>query len=153
MEYNHIMVRFGELSTKGKNKKDFIRVLAHNIKHALKDYPEIKLTESADFVSGNTSTIDVLHKLSNDQISTIQNSSILCYLISHTLQENTYGDSGMSYIKYVKSYAGLDLPRVNIVVVKYNGSNTSFDSSDNETYEAYSQDNVAKILAALALLH
>ena len=35
MTYDHIMVRFGELSTKGKNKKDFIRVLANNIKNAL----------------------------------------------------------------------------------------------------------------------
>ena len=25
INYSHIMVRFGELSTKGKNKKDFIR--------------------------------------------------------------------------------------------------------------------------------
>ena len=32
------MIRFGELSTKGKNKKDFIRILFLNIKNALKDY-------------------------------------------------------------------------------------------------------------------
>lgn len=38
LEFSHIMVRFGELSTKGKNKKDFIRVLANNIKHALKEF-------------------------------------------------------------------------------------------------------------------
>jgi len=37
MTYDHIMVRFGELSTKGKNKKEFIRVLARNIKNALSD--------------------------------------------------------------------------------------------------------------------
>ena len=34
MIYDHIMVRFGELSTKGKNKTDFIRTLAKNIKNA-----------------------------------------------------------------------------------------------------------------------
>jgi len=38
MTYDHIMVRFGELSTKGKNKNDFINMLAKNIRHALKDY-------------------------------------------------------------------------------------------------------------------
>ena len=37
MTFDHIMVRFGELSTKGKNKKDFIKILAKNIKNALMD--------------------------------------------------------------------------------------------------------------------
>lgn len=41
MNYDHIMVRFGELSTKGKNKKDFIRLLGKNIKNALKEYPSL----------------------------------------------------------------------------------------------------------------
>lgn len=35
--YEIIMVRFGELSTKGKNKKDFIRTLFNNIKNNLKN--------------------------------------------------------------------------------------------------------------------
>ena len=38
VKYNYIMIRFGELSTKGKNKKDFIRILFLNIKNALKDF-------------------------------------------------------------------------------------------------------------------
>lgn len=40
MENNHkyIMVRFGELSTKGKNKKNFIKILASNIKNSLKEF-------------------------------------------------------------------------------------------------------------------
>lgn len=42
MNYTHIMVRFGELSTKGKNKKDFIRTLYFNIKNALKDFENLK---------------------------------------------------------------------------------------------------------------
>lgn len=37
MEYNTIIVRFGELSTKGKNKRDFINSLARSIRHALKE--------------------------------------------------------------------------------------------------------------------
>ena len=36
IEYNHILVRFGELSTKGKNKKDFIKRLLVNVKNALR---------------------------------------------------------------------------------------------------------------------
>ena len=34
INYDHIMVRFGELNTKGKNKKEFIRTLAVNIHNA-----------------------------------------------------------------------------------------------------------------------
>ena len=36
-----VMVRFAELSTKGKNIKDFIKKLGNNLKEALKDYKEL----------------------------------------------------------------------------------------------------------------
>ena len=48
--YDHIMIRFGELSTKGKNKKDFIHLLFNNIKHALKDYAALSLEERYDHI-------------------------------------------------------------------------------------------------------
>ncbi|MCQ2801392.1 MAG: tRNA 4-thiouridine(8) synthase ThiI [Bacilli bacterium] len=50
MIYDHIMVRFGELSTKGKNKTDFIRTLAKNIKNALADYSEIQVITQYDHI-------------------------------------------------------------------------------------------------------
>ena len=48
--YDHIMVRFGELSTKGKNKKDFIRVLADNIRHALKSFEALEIIVKYDHI-------------------------------------------------------------------------------------------------------
>ena len=36
--YDHIVVRYGELSTKGKNKKDFTKQLTQNIKKRLQDF-------------------------------------------------------------------------------------------------------------------
>jgi len=48
--YDHIMVRFGELSTKGKNKKDFIHLLYCNMKHALKDFSNLNLEERYDHI-------------------------------------------------------------------------------------------------------
>lgn len=36
--YDHIIVRYGELSTKGKNRKEFMQRLTNNIKRRLKDY-------------------------------------------------------------------------------------------------------------------
>ncbi|MGP1413939.1 MAG: tRNA uracil 4-sulfurtransferase ThiI [Bacillales bacterium] len=41
MNYNSIMVRFGELSTKGKNKKDFINSLARSIRQNLIDFKDL----------------------------------------------------------------------------------------------------------------
>ena len=50
MIYDHIMVRFGELSTKGKNKKDFIRMLANNIGNTLSEYDEIEIITKYDHI-------------------------------------------------------------------------------------------------------
>ncbi|RHW53075.1 tRNA uracil 4-sulfurtransferase ThiI [Lactobacillus bombicola] len=43
MKYTEIMVRYGELSTKGKNRKDFIGRLAGNVTRVLRDFPQIEL--------------------------------------------------------------------------------------------------------------
>ena len=50
MNYDRIMVRFGELSTKGKNKKDFIRQLGDNIKRALKPYKQLEIEVRFDHI-------------------------------------------------------------------------------------------------------
>lgn len=50
MKYDHIMVRFGELSTKGKNKKEFIRILARNIKNALRDFSNLEFIVRLDHI-------------------------------------------------------------------------------------------------------
>ena len=39
--YDHIIVRYGELSTKGKNRKEFTKQLTHNIRKRLADYPAL----------------------------------------------------------------------------------------------------------------
>lgn len=46
--YDHILVRFGELSTKGKNKKDFIKKLLTNMKHALSDFEALQYERTHD---------------------------------------------------------------------------------------------------------
>ena len=50
MKYDHIMVRFGELSTKGKNKKEFIKVLAKNIRGALSEFKDIEIISKYDHI-------------------------------------------------------------------------------------------------------
>ena len=41
VKYDTVLIRYGELSTKGKNRKDFITRLFHNVKYALRDYPDL----------------------------------------------------------------------------------------------------------------
>ncbi|MBS4976532.1 MAG: tRNA 4-thiouridine(8) synthase ThiI [Eubacterium sp.] len=48
MTYDHILVRFGELSTKGKNRKDFIKRLLTNVKNALRDFNELTYERTHD---------------------------------------------------------------------------------------------------------
>ena len=46
--YDHILVRFGELSTKGKNKKDFIKRLLINVKNALRAFDKLSYERTHD---------------------------------------------------------------------------------------------------------
>jgi len=48
MKYTEVMVRYGELSTKGKNRNVFINRLASNVKKALIDFPEVKVQANRD---------------------------------------------------------------------------------------------------------
>lgn len=48
MQYSEIMVRYGELSTKGKNRMRFINKLKHNMKHVLSIYPYVRVVADRD---------------------------------------------------------------------------------------------------------
>lgn len=50
MNQERIMVRYGELSTKGKNRKDFIDCLAKNIKRMLKKYSSLTYEVKRDHI-------------------------------------------------------------------------------------------------------
>ncbi len=61
-EYDHIVVRYGELSTKGKNRKDFIRCLSGNIKKRLADHEKLEYKTLHDglFIKLNGEDYDVI---------------------------------------------------------------------------------------------
>ncbi|GAA0484324.1 tRNA 4-thiouridine(8) synthase ThiI [Salinibacillus aidingensis] len=48
MQYDHIVIRYGELSLKGKNKKQFIGQLRENLKQKLRPFSNIKLFQTRD---------------------------------------------------------------------------------------------------------
>lgn len=48
MQYSEIMVRYGELSTKGKNRMRFINKLKRNMKYVLSIYPDVRVVADRD---------------------------------------------------------------------------------------------------------
>ena len=66
MEFNTIIVRFGEMSTKGKNKKDFINRLASSINNHLKEYEdnyEMRKRHDHIYLDIKEEIPDLVHKL------------------------------------------------------------------------------------------
>lgn len=48
LNYNHVLIRYGELYTKGKNRKEFMNRLYGNIKKALLDVEELSFLKTHD---------------------------------------------------------------------------------------------------------
>ena len=48
MQYSEIMVRYGELSTKGKNRQAFIGRLNGNVTRALHEFPKLTIRPKRD---------------------------------------------------------------------------------------------------------
>ncbi|HHT5854701.1 TPA: tRNA uracil 4-sulfurtransferase ThiI, partial [Listeria monocytogenes] len=48
MEFDRMLIRYGELSTKGKNRKQFVTKLAQNVKCAMTDLPEVRIHGERD---------------------------------------------------------------------------------------------------------
>ncbi|MCG7195264.1 tRNA 4-thiouridine(8) synthase ThiI [Fructilactobacillus sanfranciscensis] len=69
MKYSEIMVRYGELSTKGKNRRDFIRQLGKNVRDVLTEFEGIEVLAQRDrlhvILNGNdaTSVMDAIGKV------------------------------------------------------------------------------------------
>ena len=68
MEYSEIMVRYGELSTKRKNRMRCNKKIKQNIKHVLSIYPDVTITANRDrahiFLNG-TDYVPVAESLKN----------------------------------------------------------------------------------------
>ncbi|MHC9532883.1 tRNA uracil 4-sulfurtransferase ThiI [Dellaglioa sp. BT-FLS60] len=76
MQYTEIMVRYGELSTKGKNKRNFIDRLGTNVNNSLHDFDKLVVKANRDRMHINLNGDDselVMQRLS--QVFGIQNFS------------------------------------------------------------------------------
>ncbi|MCI5745469.1 MAG: tRNA 4-thiouridine(8) synthase ThiI [Erysipelotrichaceae bacterium] len=69
MKYDSIMVRYGELTLKGKNKKSFIDTLDHNIRMSLNDMKSIKFEKQYDrfyiHLHNDDNEQEIIHRLKN----------------------------------------------------------------------------------------
>lgn len=67
VNYDTVLIRYGELSTKGKNRKDFIQRLYQNIKRILKDYEHLEYQKTHDRIyiklSGEEDPQDIRERL------------------------------------------------------------------------------------------
>ncbi|HEY4602268.1 MAG TPA: tRNA uracil 4-sulfurtransferase ThiI [Cerasibacillus sp.] len=52
MEFDHILIRYGELALKGRNQKHFLNKLQQNVQHKLKAFPniQVKRTQGRMFI-------------------------------------------------------------------------------------------------------
>ncbi|MBM7660526.1 thiamine biosynthesis protein ThiI [Bacillus mesophilus] len=48
MLYDQILIRYGEITTKSKNRQKFIDALKENVLHRLKDFPKIRIEKTRD---------------------------------------------------------------------------------------------------------
>ena len=83
MEFKYIMIRYGEIGTKGKNKKNFIKCLYTNIKNALKEVKGVKVYNKYDRLYVELNGIDptvIYHYL--DMISGIASYSPVYFVES-----------------------------------------------------------------------
>lgn len=64
INYDHIIVRYGELSTKGKNRKEFTKQLTSNIRKRLKDHTSLTYNMLHDglFIKLNGEDYEVIKK-------------------------------------------------------------------------------------------
>lgn len=53
MNYDHLMIHYGELGTKGENKRLFIKELAKNIHHSLREYTSLEISRDNDHIYVN----------------------------------------------------------------------------------------------------
>ena len=76
--YTTLMIRFGELNTKGKNKIMFINTLLRNIRHALKEFKNLEISKTQDriYIELNGEDHNKIHE-KLQMVSGIQNYSFV----------------------------------------------------------------------------
>lgn len=132
MEYNVIIIRFGEMSTKGKNRKDFIFKLAKSIKRNLLGFNKIY-------------TIDVRHDHIYLYINNIEE-------FDYTPLTNISGINSFSLAKKVEVFELEDLVNYGFDFIKEENGNTfKVHARRIDKSFPYSSDEINRAIASKVL--
>lgn len=102
MEFNTIIVRYGEMSTKGKNKKDFINKLANSINRNLKEYEN-----SYKMVKRHDHIYLYLNEEIPDLVETLKNiPGMYSFSLAYLLEDCELEDLKNTVLKYIKEENG-----------------------------------------------
>lgn len=78
MNFDTLLVHYGELSTKGNNRKVFIQALTHNVRVALKGYEGLEIKGNRDFILVTLNGVDYAPVVSRlQEVSGIQRISLI----------------------------------------------------------------------------
>ena len=87
MEYSYIVIRYGEIGTKGKNKKDFIKCLYNNIRTSLNKNKQLKFMNRYDRLYVELNGVNPTSLYSNlDMISGISSYSP-CFFVNRDMDK------------------------------------------------------------------
>lgn len=122
MEYDHILIRFGELALKGKNQKHFLNQLQNNIKHQMSEFPNLKVkrTQGRMFILlHGTDPNPVIKKCKN--IFGIQSFSLSLKI-----------DNDLEDIKEASLWVLLDKPKETTFKIEVRRANKGFPINSQE---------------------
>lgn len=115
--YDTVLVRYGELTTKGKNRNIFIRKLLDNIKNSLKDLKKLEFSSTRDriYIKINGEDTNIIEDRLKDVFG-ISSFSFTCKINSNidTIKETTFNlmkDLGDSTFKVItkRQYKEFDM--------------------------------------------
>ena len=116
MQYDEIMVRYGELSTKGRNQKNFIDRLGANVTKALHGFDQVKIHPQRDRIELFYRNQKKIEKNTGTELE-------VGYILDlREFPDDPYGDRVVHDIQVI-----LDDPEVGYVAECMGGVNPAFD--------------------------
>lgn len=129
------MIRFGELNTKGKNKKDFINTLKRNISHSLSDINNLKIITTHDHIY-----VDISNICDEDEVRVIE------------ILKNISGIYSFAKVYVVEDF---DFDKITDFVLDYIEKNKTIKTfkiecrRSDKTFSLHSRDIIYKVASSI----
>lgn len=129
------MIRFGELNTKGKNKKDFINTLKRNISHSLSEINNLKIITTHDHIY-----VDISNIHEEDEAKVVE------------ILKNISGIYSFAKVYVVEDF---DFDKITDFVLDYINKNKTIKTfkiecrRSDKTFPLYSRDIIYKVATSI----